>query len=798
LLKQIIASIYIFKKQEKSIMNKIRNMTHRMMETLFGILVLYISASGIAQAACTPSSNGLTIPAATSLCDNANNSWTVVAGVIQMNGAAQTGTQNVIELLWQDGTVYQENASHLWWRWSNNAWVSTSQPESLSGATIPAAPQLNDSNGNYWTVSGGVIQMNGVSHVGTQNVVLLLYYNRVIYQKNAAGGWWKWESNNWVTTSDPRVCVASPDNTSIPSAASICDNNSALWTVVSGVIKMNGVDSPYTQNVILLLWQGGTLYQENASHLWWKWSNNTWVSTPAPESPSGTSIPSALQLNDSAGNYWTVSGGVIQLNGVSQVGTQNVVLMLYYNHVVYQQNAAGGWWKWNGSAWISTTDPRVCTASPDNTSIPNASSICDNNGGVWTVVSGAVKLNGQDAQYTNQVTLLLWYQGGIYQQNAAGGWWKWNGTDWVASSDPRTTGTSCTPSSIAPAIGTKAAWDSHFVTPYGNSLPDLSTDGGDMAWTLYYWVRAYVSMAMTYGDTKYLDRAVGSIDHMLAYENSGGGWGKAPLYNQLGTAQVSQAIMQFVYAVHKDPRFTAYRSKADTYLARAERAVHVFDYQWVDDSPLLGLHASFYRYATCGANGASLCGTDSLLMYNQGASMSKALLLMDRVYRLKGQTPPAGYLDKANKAANYFLKFAQNVNGGYLWRYEGARPGNGYEDTNHGHVDVSFLYAAGKFHIGGLTDTDMAKIAATFKNRILNGQPGPNDVSVVIDGTGVPSSNYDRVTAGYDWIDYADYDPVLLSKVVNVFNRTMTTFNVARGAHGWAEILRKNSCTSLY
>jgi hypothetical protein len=696
-------------------MRQIEKMTCHAMKILFGIFALYLAMCNVAQAACTPSVSGSTIPSSTSLCDNANNIWTIASGVVQVNGVNAGYSDQVIVLLWQGGTIYQENASHLWWSWTNNNWVSTPPPESLSGATIPQSPQLNDSVGNYWTVVNGVIRLNGNDQVGTQNVVLLLYYNHVVYQKNAAGGWWKWSNNSWVVTTDPRACTTSADNTTIPSATSICDATGTIWTVVNGVIRMNGADQVGTQNVIVLLWQGGILYQENASHLWWKWVNNAWVSTAQPESPSGASIPSSPQLNDSNGNYWTVLNGVVQINGANAGFTDQVVLLLYYNHVIYQQNAAGGWWYWNGS-WVATTDPRVTPPAP-----------------------------------------------------------------------------TCTQSTVAPLIATKAAWDTHF---FGSTVPDLSTDGGDMAWTLYYWVRAYVSMALTTGDTKYLDRAVISIDHMLAYENSGGGWGTAPLYNQLGTAQVSQAIMQFVYTVNKDPRFVAYRAKADTYLARAERAVHVFDRQWVDHSPVLD--ASFWIYATCGNDGASLCGTGSLLMYNQGASMAKALLLMDRVYRMKGQTPPSGYFYKADKAANYFLKFAQNVDGGYLWRYEGGRPGNAYEDTNHGHVDMSFLISAGKFHIGGLTDADMVKMAATLKNKILNGQPGPNDVAVVIDGSGMPSSGYDRVTPGYDWIDLADYDPAILGKVVNVFNRYMTNFNVARGSLGWAEILRKNSCTSLY
>ncbi len=427
-----------------------------------------------------------------------------------------------------------------------------------------------------------------------------------------------------------------------------------------------------------------------------------------------------------------------------------------------------------------TVDRTSSTSSQSNTaSIPAGGSVTVTASSAWTATSG---MHSVDAWVNS---------GALYPESNT------SNNHMVSSFNVATQTTpppvACTPSTIAPVIGSKAAWDAHF---FGSTVPDLSRDGGDLAWTQYYWLRAYVSMALTFGDTKYLDRAVVAINHMLSVENAGGGWGAKPLYDQLGTAQVTQSIMHFVYSVYKDPRFVGYRAKADTYLARVERALKVYDPRWVDHSPVLD--ASFYIYSSCGGDGASLCGTSSLVMYNQGASMAKAWLLVDRVYRLKGLTPPPAALYKADKAANYFLKFAQNVNGGYLWRYEGGRPGNGWEDTNHGHVDMSLLIAAGKFKIGGLTDSDMLKMAATFKNKILNGQPGPNDVAVEIDGTGLPTSNYDRVTAGYDWIDLADYDPTLLTKVVNVFNRYMTNFNVARGSLGWAEILRKNSCTPLY
>lgn len=366
----------------------------------------------------------------------------------------------------------------------------------------------------------------------------------------------------------------------------------------------------------------------------------------------------------------------------------------------------------------------------------------------------------------------------------------------------RPRGTSCAAGKIAPVIASRDEWDARFVMPYGDTVPGLNGNHDDFAWTLYYWIRSYVSMAVTYGDALYLDRAVESIEHMLEGENEGGGWGAAPLYNQLDTAQVTQAIMSFVYTVHHDPRFRRYRSKADRYMKRAEHAVQMFDHRWVERSSVLG--ASFYVYSSCGPDGQSLCGDGALLMYNQGASMAKALLLMDRVYRLKGLVPPPAYLYKADKTANYFLAFAQPVDGAYLWRYEGGRPGHGYEDINHGHVDMSFLIAARKFNVGNLRDSDMLRLAATLKNNILNDRLGLVDVAPEIDGAGLSrpmsnkSRNYERVGIGYDWIDLADYDPGILDKVVKVFNKHMIDFNSARAALGWAEILRKSHCISLY
>jgi len=364
----------------------------------------------------------------------------------------------------------------------------------------------------------------------------------------------------------------------------------------------------------------------------------------------------------------------------------------------------------------------------------------------------------------------------------------------------------CPVSSVTPAIGNQAAWDSKFSARYGTGgVPDLSSGAETPAqraekfsWQGHYWVRAYVSMAKTYGDTKYLDKAVSSIDNWFAYQETSQGWGASinPSQMFLDTGVIAQAITVFSYEVWNDSRFTAYRPKADSYIAKLEPILHTYDAQWANNVTAYNGSPSFYVYSTCGADGKSVCSAASLVMYNQGATMVKALLLIDRIKRLKGQTPDAGYLDKANKGAAYFKTFARLNGTAYVWDYGGAR-GSGIEDTSHGHLDLSHLVWAYQFGLGGLTSTDMARLAGTA--RVILSSAGANDVSTRVDGTGLAGTNdYERVSIGYDWIDLVDYDQTLLDKVINVFNAHMSAPSSARFFFGWAEILRKKNCVSLY
>jgi hypothetical protein len=112
-------------------------------------------------------------------------------------------------------------------------------------------------------------------------------------------------------------------------------------------------------------------------------------------------------------------------------------------------------------ASVKATVPVAASAS--GTTIPSATQIIDGSADVWTVTAGVVSENGAPASHTRDVSLLLYDDGVIYQENIAGRWWSWNGSIWVGSTDPRKT-----------------------PSPNGSTIPDVAqiTDSSGNVWTV--------------------------------------------------------------------------------------------------------------------------------------------------------------------------------------------------------------------------------------------------------------------------------------------------------------------------
>jgi hypothetical protein len=98
----------------------------------------------------------------------------------------------------------------------------------------------------------------------------------------------KWTVTVTTTSSTTTTLqFSSVDGTTIAtdSGASIFDSLNT-WTVVKGVIYLDGVAMPGTNNVQKLVWKGGTIYQTNGT-AWWSWDdiNQIWAAATAPVVP---------------------------------------------------------------------------------------------------------------------------------------------------------------------------------------------------------------------------------------------------------------------------------------------------------------------------------------------------------------------------------------------------------------------------------------------------------------------------------------------------------------------------------
>jgi hypothetical protein len=105
--------------------------------------------------------------------------------------------------------------------------------------------------------------------------------------------------------------------------------------------------------------------------------------------------------------------------------------------------------------------------SQPGATIPGANYLIDAGYNVWTVSNGVIYKNGVMDAGTHDVTLLLYLNGGIYQQAYGGGWWSYGNGQWyVNSGDPR-------PSSYAAPNG--------FLVNAGSG--EVLTDGSKNIWS---------------------------------------------------------------------------------------------------------------------------------------------------------------------------------------------------------------------------------------------------------------------------------------------------------------------------
>jgi len=367
------------------------------------------------------------------------------------------------------------------------------------------------------------------------------------------------------------------------------------------------------------------------------------------------------------------------------------------------------------------------------------------------------------------------------------------------------------PGSESFAIETQTAWDKAFraANPAG---PPCLVDAGEYpgelyAWQGHYWIRAYLSMAQTYGDTKYLDDAVTLIDSMLSSRDDARfsrgeldlktspyvtappsflsrrdrpargwrrKWNGECRVEVVIDGMITQAIMRFVALVHDDPRFSAYRGKAAEYTNRVEETVTMWNETFAYNR--FDVPGSYWFPQTDGTPGLS----STEVPFNHSAAMTTTLLLLDQV---KGGV--AEYRRKASAVLDFWRGKRREERGGdytaYNWNYYLRTREFGVEDVGHSHMDLSFFITANRSGI--LSNDEMRLLANTLIKRI---HKGGGRVAGRVDGSG----SGDGYNVAMDWIDLAQVDPQALTLAKAVFRANYAVPKWSRPLLGWAEILR--------
>jgi hypothetical protein len=175
--------------------------------------------------------------------------------------------------------------------------------------------------------------------------------------------------------------------------------------------------------------------------------------------------------------------------------------------------------------------------------------------------------------------------------------------------------------------------------------------------------------------------------------------------------------------------------------------------------------------------------------YNQSATLLRTALLVDHVMGT------IYYRDMIQGLINFWKLYLLPLeNGSCIWDYSLLKPElQGIEDVNHGHIDVGFLFLAYEFGFA-LPVEDMFCISRTFTDNVYRTNGLLHDQ---IDGSTEGGSTTDpHAAAGFDWILYQAFDPLVLDIAIEVYDTNFPSASWAKPFSGWAEILRLTADTN--
>ncbi len=366
-----------------------------------------------------------------------------------------------------------------------------------------------------------------------------------------------------------------------------------------------------------------------------------------------------------------------------------------------------------------------------------------------------------------------------------------------------------------PPIHNQAQWDAQFTQLYPSQRPLLaSTQGNDhkkFAWEGHYWLRAYLTMAQTYQDDKYLEYAIELIDHMFHYTDearaargelqlsqtpyalapkayllnptlAAPGW-RQPYYNGewrievLSDGQILNAITRVADHLlsHPNPR---YQDHGRRYLTQAQTNIesHRSSYSRTKQAQIPGSY--FYvNYHNAHTNDAGLFSNP--VPHNHNLTMGVALIFVDKWHKHKH------FRQQILDLHRFFSEQLQtNDDGSCRWHYAWDKNNNTkWEDANHGHLDVGFMVTA--FNEGYVSDSKTLQCIAKTLTQTLFVPPGMLHYDV--QGQGL-SSRWDQLASGYDWVQLIPFEPNILAINHHIL-RHYGQPNWSRSLHAWANLL---------
>jgi hypothetical protein len=290
-----------------------------------------------------------------------------------------------------------------------------SPPSTALDNRLPPATEIIDSAGARWTIraSDKAILKNGVQFNGAYGLQVLYYQGSIYYQATNTY-WYKWTGTAWwgAGPNDPspstlgRTPTPTPTPTPVPDrpalgSLDLADNTAfAGWAAdpdITGSVNVHiYVDGVFYTAVLANLSRSdvgahafhvphnplpsgthrvdafaigvktdGTVSGSNPPL---QLSGRTFSTVAAP-STSGTRVPPAAEIIDSAGAKWTIrSDYAILKNGSHAAAAYGVgVQILYYQTAIYVKATNGYWYKWMGTEWwgLTMNDPAGPTPAPD-------------------------------------------------------------------------------------------------------------------------------------------------------------------------------------------------------------------------------------------------------------------------------------------------------------------------------------------------------------------------------------------------------------------------------------------------